>query len=118
MMVSELLLATQSCVNREYRRGLSTQPWGAPVFRVRVEDVALPIRTACGLPARKFRIQSQRAMLSPRSLSLVTSFRGMMVLNAELKLMNSILTCVPLVQMGEGSVKGEGGGTCSQPFWP
>ncbi|KAI3369738.1 hypothetical protein L3Q82_024404, partial [Scortum barcoo] len=36
-------------VNREYSRGLSTQPWGAPVFRVRVEDVVLPIRTAWGL---------------------------------------------------------------------
>ncbi|KAI3377277.1 hypothetical protein L3Q82_009178 [Scortum barcoo] len=43
----------QSCVNREYSRGLSTQPWGAPVFRVRVEDVVLPIRTAWGLPVRK-----------------------------------------------------------------
>ena len=48
------------------------------------EDVVLPIRTTCGLPVRKFRIQSQRAMLSPRSLSLVMSFRGTMVLNAEL----------------------------------
>ncbi|KAI3362878.1 hypothetical protein L3Q82_001913 [Scortum barcoo] len=50
MMVLELWVATQSCVNREYSRGLSTQPWGAPVFRVRVEDVVLPIRTAWGLP--------------------------------------------------------------------
>ena len=78
----ELWVSTQSSVNREYRRGLSTQPWGAPVFRVRVEDVVLPIRTTCGLPVRKFRIQSRRAMLSPRSLSLMTSFRGTMVLNA------------------------------------
>ncbi|KAI3374081.1 hypothetical protein L3Q82_022647, partial [Scortum barcoo] len=46
--VGELWVATQSCVNREYSRGLSTQPWGAPVFRVRVEDVVLPIRTAWG----------------------------------------------------------------------
>ncbi|KAI3369837.1 hypothetical protein L3Q82_024418 [Scortum barcoo] len=52
-MVLELWVATQSCVNREYSRGLSTQPWGAPVFRVRVEDVVLPIRTAWGLPVRE-----------------------------------------------------------------
>ncbi|KAI3375976.1 hypothetical protein L3Q82_016513 [Scortum barcoo] len=70
MMVLELWVATQSCVNREYSRGLSTQPWGAPVFRVRVEDVVLPIRTAWGLPVRKFRIQSHRghSLLSPRVL--------------------------------------------------
>ncbi|CAB1438860.1 unnamed protein product [Pleuronectes platessa] len=28
MMVLELWVARQSCMNREYRRGLSTQPWG------------------------------------------------------------------------------------------
>jgi len=32
MMVLELNLATQSCVYREYSRGLRTQPWGDPVF--------------------------------------------------------------------------------------
>ncbi|KAI3366918.1 hypothetical protein L3Q82_009558, partial [Scortum barcoo] len=53
MMVLELWVTTQSCVNREYSRGLSTQPWGAvPVFRVRVEDVVLPIRTAWGREAQ------------------------------------------------------------------
>ena len=63
-MVLEMCVATQSWVNREKRRGLSTQPWGAPVFRVRVDDVAFPIRTAWGLPVRRLRIQSQRAVLS------------------------------------------------------
>ncbi|CAB1422393.1 unnamed protein product [Pleuronectes platessa] len=43
-MVLELWVATQSCVHRECRRGLSTQPWGALVLRVRVEDVVL-VRT-------------------------------------------------------------------------
>ena len=32
MMVLELWEATQSCLNREYRRGLSKQPWGVPVM--------------------------------------------------------------------------------------
>ena len=79
------------------------QPWGAPVFRVRLEDVVLPIRTACGLPVRKFRIQSRRAMLSTRFLSLVTSVRGTTVLNALVNEKHSHI-CFPLVQVGEGSV--------------
>ncbi len=39
------------------------------------DDVVLPIRTAWGLP-RKFRIQSQRAVLSPASLSLFDELGG------------------------------------------
>ncbi|XP_070299467.1 serine/threonine-protein kinase Nek9-like [Salvelinus sp. IW2-2015] len=39
MMVLESCLAMQSWVNREYRRGLSTHPWGAPVLRISVADV-------------------------------------------------------------------------------
>lgn len=33
-----------------------------------MKDVAVPSRTAWGLPARKFRIQSQRAVLSPTAV--------------------------------------------------
>ena len=83
-MTLELFVATQSCVNREKKRGLSTQPCGAPVLRVRVEDVAFPLRSAWCLPVRKLRIQSQRAVLSPRSLSFTASLEGTMVLNAEM----------------------------------
>jgi hypothetical protein len=46
--------ATQTWVNGEYSRGLRTHPWGAPVFvRVSVEEVLLPIFTACGLPGKE-----------------------------------------------------------------
>ena len=55
----------QSWVNWEYSRGLRTHPWGAPVLRVSVKEVLLPILTACGLPFRK-------------------SLEGTIVLNAEL----------------------------------
>jgi hypothetical protein len=41
MMVLESCLAMQSWVNREYRRGLSTHPWGAPVLKISVADVLL-----------------------------------------------------------------------------
>ena len=42
MMVLESCLAMQSWVNREYRKGLSTHPWGGPVLRISVADVLLP----------------------------------------------------------------------------
>ncbi len=46
----ELFDGVQSWVSRVKRRGLSTHPWGAPVFSVMVLDVLLPTRTAWGLP--------------------------------------------------------------------
>ncbi len=44
-MTLELCDAVQSCVYREYRSGLRTQPCGAPVLRIRGDDVLLPILT-------------------------------------------------------------------------
>ncbi len=41
----KLCVAVQSCVYREYRSGLRTQPCGAPVLRIRGDDVLLPILT-------------------------------------------------------------------------
>jgi hypothetical protein len=84
MMVLELCLAMQSWVNREYRRGLSTHPWGAPVLRISLADVLLPSLTTWGQHVRKSRIQLQREVFSPRFFSLVKGFQGTMVLNAEL----------------------------------
>ena len=54
------------------------------MLRIYVADVLLPTVTTCGRPVRKSRIQLQREMFSPRVLSLVMSFVGIMVLNAEL----------------------------------
>ena len=56
-------LAMQSWMNREFRRGLSTHPWGAPVLRISVADLLLPSLTT------KSRIQLQREGFSPRNLS-------------------------------------------------
>ncbi len=44
-MMLELCVAVQSCVYREYRSGLRTQPCGAPVLRVSGDEVLLPILT-------------------------------------------------------------------------
>ena len=54
------------------------------MLRISVADVLLPTLTTWGRPVRKSRIQLQRELLSPRVLSLVLSFEGTMVLNAEL----------------------------------
>ena len=94
MMGLESCLAMQSGVNREYRSGLSTHPLGAPVLRISMADVLLPTLTTWGRPGRKSRIQEQREVFRPRVLSLVLSFEGTMVLNAELYSMNSIFVQV------------------------
>ncbi len=80
----ELCVAAQSCVYREYRSGLRTQPCGAPVLRVSGDEVLLPILTTWLLPVRKSRIQLHRDLFSPRVWSFTTSVAGTMVLNAEL----------------------------------
>ena len=84
MMVLELCVAMQLWVNREYRKGLNTHPWGATVLTISVADVLLPTLTNWGRPIRKTRIKLQREVFSPRVPSLLMSFEGTMVLNAEL----------------------------------
>ena len=44
-------------MKREYRAGLSTQPCGTPVFRVRVEEERLSNITDWGLLVRKSRVE-------------------------------------------------------------
>ncbi len=44
-MTLELCDAVQSCVYREYRSGLRTQPCRALVLRIRGDEVLLPILT-------------------------------------------------------------------------
>jgi hypothetical protein len=75
----------QLWVNREYRRGLSTHPWGAPVLRISLADVLLPTLTTWGRLVRKSRIQLQREVfIVPGILSLVMSFDGTMMLRLNL----------------------------------
>lgn len=70
IIVLDLWIVMQSCMNRKHRRRLSAQL----VLRARVENVVLPLHTAWHLTARKFRIQSHRAVLSP--VSLMASLQG------------------------------------------
>ncbi len=92
MMWLELNLAVQLWVSSVKSSGLSTQPCGAPVLSVVVLEVLWPTRTDWGLPVKKSRIQLQRELLRPSRLNLLMSCCGIIVLNAELKSMNSILT--------------------------
>ena len=48
MIELEACGATQSWVNREYRKGLSTYPCGAPVLRIREVEVLFPTFTTWG----------------------------------------------------------------------
>lgn len=77
-------LAEQSCVSSV--NGGSTRPWREPVFSVMLRDVLFPVTQSS--------IQLQSGVLKPRVFSFSVSCCGVMVLNAELKSMNDILTCI------------------------
>lgn len=57
MMVLDMCLATQSCVNREFSSGLRTLPCEVPVLRIKVEEMFLPMQSCWGIFVRKSRIQ-------------------------------------------------------------
>ena len=72
-------------MEREYRRVLARTPEGRVlVLRISVANMLLPTLTTWGRPVGKSRTQLQREVLSLRVRSLVMSFVGTMVLNAEL----------------------------------
>ena len=56
----------------------------SPMLRISMADVLLPTLTTWGRTVRMSRIQLQREVFSPSVLSIVMSFVGPMVLNAEL----------------------------------
>jgi hypothetical protein len=51
MIELETCLASQSWMNREYRRGLSTHPCGAPVLRISEVEVLFPTIPTWGGPS-------------------------------------------------------------------
>ena len=97
MIELEACMTTKSWVNREYRRGLSMHPCGAPVLRIGEVDMLFSAFTTWGWPIRKSRTQLRRAWLRPRASSLVMSLEGTMTLIAELLSMNSIIRWVFLL---------------------
>ncbi len=62
---------------------------GAPMLRMRVDEVCPPTLATWGLPVRKSRTHSE--VFNHSSLSFVMNLEGTMVLNAELQAMNSNL---------------------------
>jgi hypothetical protein len=84
MMVLELCEATQSWVNREYRR-TKHAPLRGPLVEGQCGRCVVGYPQYLGVsPIRESRIQLQREVFSPRVLSLVMSLDGATVLNAEL----------------------------------
>ena len=65
---------------QEVQEGLSTHPCGAPVLRISVAEVLLPIFTTWGRTVRKSRTQLHREGFRPRAPNLVISLEGTMVL--------------------------------------
>ena len=56
------------------RRGLSTQPWAAPVLTTKAEEVWLPIRTVWGQFVRKSNAQLQSVVLKLKSVKFYNQF--------------------------------------------
>ena len=77
-------MATQSWVNREYKRGLSTYRYVAPVLRISMVEVLLTTFTTWCQPVRKSRTQLHRAGFRPRAPSLLMRLEDTLVLKAEL----------------------------------
>ncbi len=75
--------------------GERTQPWGAPVLFVWVLDENFPSLTSCFLSVRKLVIHWQMEVGTESCVSLFWRMSWMMVLKAELKSTNRILTQVP-----------------------
>ena len=72
MIELEACVATESWVNREYRRGLSTHPCGAPVLRISEAEVLFPTFTTWGVarqevqdPVAHCGVQTQGLELNP-----------------------------------------------------
>ena len=83
MMVLESYQAMQSWVNREYRRGLSTHPWGGSSVEDQRGRCVATYTHHLGAASQESRILLQREGFSPRIFSLVMSFESTIVLNAE-----------------------------------
>ncbi len=94
--LTERSLDVQSFVYRS--SGERTQPWGAPVLIVRVLDVYFPSLISCCLSVRKLMIHSQMEVGTESWVSLGRRRFGMIVLKAELKFTNRILTCLDVAE--------------------
>jgi hypothetical protein len=89
----------QSDVIKEYRKGLSTQPWGAPVFNVNEFENLVPTLTTWGRCVRNSRTHLQIFNGKPRFNILINNFSGKIVLKEELKSMKRSLTYGELLKV-------------------
>jgi hypothetical protein len=76
MIEFEACMATQSWVNREYRRVLRTHTCGAPVLRISGLEMLFPTFTTWGRPFRKSRTQLHRDLVENQGLEIIDEFGG------------------------------------------
>ena len=69
-------MATQSWVNREYRRGLRMHPCGAPVFMISGVEMLFPTFTTWGAARQKFQDQVAQDGVETQGLKLNDTFGG------------------------------------------
>jgi len=81
-------------------------------------EVCLSTLMTWGLAVKKPRIQAHRGVFRPNSISLSASLRGTMVLKAELKSINNILTYLLTVEMRESAVYYVGDSIACGSVWP
>jgi hypothetical protein len=75
MIELEACIATQSWVNREYRRGLKTHPYGAPVLRISgVEMLLLPTLTTWGAARQEVSDPAAQGGVDTQGLELNDEF--------------------------------------------
>ena len=84
MMVLESCLATQSWVNREYSKRLNYTPLRGPSVKDQRGRRVVAFPYHLGAARQEVQDPVAEGVFSPRILSLVMSFEGTMVLNAEL----------------------------------
>ena len=76
MIELEACMATQSWVNREYRRGLRTPPCGAPVLKISGVETLFPTLTTWGRPVQEVRHPAAQGGVETQGLELNDKFGG------------------------------------------
>ena len=76
MIELEACVATQSWVNREYRRGLRMHPCGAPVLRISGVEMLLPTLTTWGAARQEVQYPVAQGGVETQGLELDDELGG------------------------------------------
>jgi hypothetical protein len=76
MIELEACMATQSWVNREYRRGLSTHPCGASMLRISEVEIMFPTFTTWGRQREEVQVPVAQGGVETQGLKLNDELGG------------------------------------------